>query len=74
MRDYNYEAAAALGYEAAMANASLLLTTNDTLACPARSFNHSQHRHTFVTEVTWTVLLFLPLLTLHRPNTYYQKI
>lgn len=51
MRDYRYEAAATLGYEAALANASLLLASNDKLACPARSFNHSQHQHTFVTEV-----------------------
>ncbi|XP_050703165.1 organic cation transporter protein-like [Eriocheir sinensis] len=50
MRDYRYEAAATLGYEATLANASLLLASNDTLACPTRSFNHSQHQHTFVTE------------------------
>ncbi|XP_050709917.1 organic cation transporter protein-like [Eriocheir sinensis] len=50
MRDYNYEAAAALSYEGAMANASLLLASNDTLACPSRSFNYSQHPDTFVTE------------------------
>lgn len=51
MRDYKYEAAATLDYEAARANASLLLASNNTLPCPARSFNHSQHQHTFVTEV-----------------------
>lgn len=54
MRDYRYEAAATLGYAAAQANASLLLASNGTLACPARRFNHSQHRHTFVTEVNGT--------------------
>lgn len=51
MWDYNYEAAVKLGYEGALANASLLMVSNDTLACPVRSFNHSQQEHTFVTEV-----------------------
>lgn len=51
MRDYQYEEAAALGYEGAMANISMLLISNGTLGCPARSFNLSQHQHTFVTEV-----------------------
>ncbi|MPC56406.1 hypothetical protein E2C01_050366 [Portunus trituberculatus] len=51
MRDYDYNAAAALGYEAAMANLSVAVTdTQAVIACPARTFNHSQHAATTVTE------------------------
>ncbi|KAK8395998.1 hypothetical protein O3P69_005227 [Scylla paramamosain] len=51
MRDYNYSGAAALGYETALANLSVAATDAQALiACPARTFNQSQHAATTVTE------------------------
>ena len=52
MRDYDYDAAAALGYETTLANVSAVVRNKDEfIACPIRDFNLSQHATTTVTEV-----------------------
>ncbi|KAG7153824.1 Organic cation transporter protein-like 15, partial [Homarus americanus] len=52
MRNYNYTAAALLGYEATMKDPSLVQHGNTTtiIKCSARDFNHSQYSSTVVTE------------------------
>ncbi|KAG7153823.1 Organic cation transporter protein-like 14 [Homarus americanus] len=52
MRNYNYTAAALLGYEATMKDPSVVQHGNTTsiIKCSARDFNHSQYSSTVVTE------------------------
>ncbi|XP_063846888.1 organic cation transporter protein-like [Scylla paramamosain] len=51
MRDYDYRGAAALGYETTLVNLSeAVMDTQALIACPSRTFNHSQHAVTTVTE------------------------
>lgn len=51
MYDYNYTAAVDMGYEAALANSSALVISDDVVSCLTRDFNHSQYESTVVTEV-----------------------
>ncbi|KAG7153956.1 Organic cation transporter protein-like 25 [Homarus americanus] len=52
MRNYNYTAAALLGYKATMKDPSVVQHGNTTsiIKCSARDFNHSQYSSTVVTE------------------------
>ncbi|XP_050727693.1 organic cation transporter protein-like isoform X2 [Eriocheir sinensis] len=51
MYDYNYTAAAEMGYDAAMANRpSLAGDSDDPIKCYSRDFNRTQYQSTVVTE------------------------
>lgn len=51
MYDYNYTAAAEMGYDAAMANRpSLAGDSDDPIKCYSRDFNRTQYKSTVVTE------------------------
>ena len=53
MYDYNYTAAAEMGYDAAMANRpSFGGDLDDSITCDSRDFNRTQYQSTVVTEVS----------------------
>lgn len=57
MYDYNYTAAAKMGYDSAMANRSFLgVGSNHLIKCHSRDFNLTQYQSTVVTEVSPDVL------------------
>lgn len=56
MYDYNYTAAAEIGYDAAMANRPSLEVSDKSIGCTSRDFNRTQYQSTVVTEVSSGVL------------------
>lgn len=56
MYDYNFTAAAEMGYDAAMASRPSLEVSNKSIGCSSRDFNRTQYQSTVVTEVSPGVL------------------